>query len=157
MRTQIIFLAFLTISFNGFAVDMSLFNAEGIFSIWTQSNRTASITLFDIDNHGDFHNYGFLDLKVGDLGSKNSIYFGNKSLNFKGVYDFKIEHSTLSIKVTDLNKDGYLDIVEGNSEERNYVYLGPKNGKYIENGLSEDLKDDTYNGLGYAAVPDLNT
>ncbi|MFT5254160.1 MAG: hypothetical protein ACI87N_003227, partial [Flavobacteriales bacterium] len=49
IRTQIMLLAFLTISFNGFTQDISFFNADGVFSIGTQSNRTASITLFDID------------------------------------------------------------------------------------------------------------
>lgn len=73
-------------------------------------------------------------------------------MNFKRVYDFKTERSTSSIKVADLNKDGYLDIVEGNSEERNYVYLGQENGEFIEIGLREDLKDDTYN----IEIGDLN-
>lgn len=45
-----------------------------------------------------------------------------------------------------------LDIVEGNSEEKNYVYLGQKNGGFIEIGLREDLKDDTYN----IEIGDLN-
>jgi hypothetical protein len=93
-----------------------------------------------------------LDIVAGNLGSINSIYFGDKDLNFKRVFDFKTERQTSSIKVADLNQDGYLDIVEGNSEERNYVHLGQKNGMFIEIGLREDLKDDTYN----IEIGDLN-
>ena len=59
---------------------------------------------------------------------------------------------TYSIKIADLNQDGLLDIVEGNSEERNYVHLAQKNGEFIEIGLREDLKDDTYN----IEIGDLN-
>ena len=53
MRTQLLVLAVLISSFNGFAQEVSFFNADGFFSIGTQSNRTASINLFDIDQDGD--------------------------------------------------------------------------------------------------------
>ena len=101
---------------------------------------------------GDFDQDGFLDIVTGNLGSKNSIYFGDKNLNFNRVYHFEAERQTQSIKVADLNKDEYLDIVEGNSEQRNYVYLGEANGAFTEIGLREDLKDDTYN----IAIGDVN-
>lgn len=32
-----------------------------------------------------------------------------------------------------------------NSEEQNFVYVGQKNGEFIEIGLRKDLKDETYN------------
>ena len=53
IRKQIILLTLLTISFNGFAQEVTFFNADGFFSIGTQSNRTASITLSDVDQDGD--------------------------------------------------------------------------------------------------------
>ena len=81
-----------------------------------------------------------MDIVTGNLGSKNSIYFGDKKLSFNRVFDFKTERNTSSIKVSDLNQDGYLDIIEGNSEERNYVHLGQKNKEFKEIGLREDLK-----------------
>jgi hypothetical protein len=59
---------------------------------------------------------------------------------------------TSSINVADFNQDGNLDIVEGNSEGRNYVYLGQKNGEFIEIGLRDDLMDDTY----HIEIGDLN-
>ena len=173
--------AALVITINGFAQGVTFFNAGGAFTIGTQSNRTASITLFDIDLDGDldalvangrhwaeqnyiyyndgkggfksaqpigkyldasyaikspeFNNDGFLDIITGNLGTKNNIYFGNKDLNFKQVYDFKPKHMTSSIKVVDLNQDGNLDLVEGNFEEQNFVYLGQENGGFVEIAL----------------------
>ena len=58
---------------------------------------------------------------------------------------FEKERETYSIKIVDLNQDGILDIIEGNSEQQNYVFIGKSNGKFNEIGLREDLKDDTYN------------
>ena len=66
-------------------------------------------------------------------------------MSFIKVYNFKAERTTYCITIADLNQDGYLDIVEGNSGERNYVYLGQKNGAFKEIGLREDLEGNTYN------------
>jgi hypothetical protein len=82
---------------------------------------------------------------VGNINSENKIYFGNKKQNFKKTHCFGNKRETSSIKLADLNKDGFLDIIEGNFEERNYVYIGRENGEFKEIGLREDLKDDTYN------------
>lgn len=49
---QIVLLSFLAISFKGFTQEVSFLNADGFFSIGISSNRTASITLFAIDNDG---------------------------------------------------------------------------------------------------------
>jgi hypothetical protein len=83
-----------------------------------------------------------LDIATGNLGSKNSIYFGDENLSYNRVYDFKPKRNTSSIKISDLTQDGFLDIVEGNLDERNYVYLGPKNGTFTEICLDKDSKDD---------------
>ena len=53
MQKHTLLLTFLTISLNIFSQDVTFFNADGFYSIGTQSNRTASITLFDIDKDGD--------------------------------------------------------------------------------------------------------
>ena len=45
-----------------------------------------------------------------------------------------------------------MDIVEGNSEQQNYVFIGKSNGEFNEIELREDLKDDTYN----VEIGDLN-
>lgn len=113
---------------------------------------------------GDFDKDGFLDIIAGNLGSKNVIYFGDENLEFQRTFEFSAERMTSSIKVADLNRDGYLDIVEGNSEERNYVFMGKKDLGFLEIGLREDLKDDTYNietgdinGDGYPDIIESNS
>ena len=59
---------------------------------------------------------------------------------------------TSSLKTGDVNKDGILDIAEGNSEQPNYVYLGKSDGTFIEMELGKALKDDTYD----IDIADLN-
>lgn len=46
-----------------------------------------------------------------------SIKEGSKSLTFNRIFDYKTECCTLSIRIIDLHKDGYLDIAEGTSEQ----------------------------------------
>ena len=59
---------------------------------------------------------------------------------------------TASIAVADLDKDGDLDVVEGNSEQPNYVHLGKRDGSFTEVALGKDQKSDTYN----IKIGDLN-
>ena len=49
-------------------------------------------------------------------------------------------------------KMGNLDIVEGDSEQRSYVFLGNDNGGFKEIWWQKDLKDNTYN----IEIGDLN-
>ncbi len=88
--------------------------------------------------------------------AQDYYYNGREKIEFKKSHDsyivFDTAHHTQSITVADLNQDGFLDIVEGNSEQRNYVYLGQQNGEFKEIGLREDVKDDTYN----IEIGDLN-
>ena len=100
----------------------------------------------------DFDKDGYFDIITGNLGSRNIIYYGDKNLVFERTFEFKAERHTSSIKVADLDQDGILDIIEGNKGERNYVFKGSSSGQYIEIGLRDDLKDNTYN----VEVGDLN-
>jgi len=75
-----------------------------------------------------------------------------------------IRKNTSSVKVADLNGDGYTDIVEGNYEQANYVYLGNENGGFREICLAEDLNADTYdiilgdlNGDGWIDIIEANS
>jgi hypothetical protein len=54
--------------------------------------------------------------------------------------------------VADLNQDGYLDVIEGNDEAPNFVYLGNENGGFNAVSLNNELKDETY----HISVGDLN-
>lgn len=128
MRTQIILLAFLTISFNGFAQDVSFFNADGIFSIGTQSNRTASITLSDIDQDGD------LDALVANgrhWAEQNYIYYNDGNGGFKLAQPIgKFLDASYSVKSADLNNDGFMDIAVANDNIENKIYFGSANQNF---------------------------
>ncbi|MGA9590198.1 MAG: VCBS repeat-containing protein [Salegentibacter sp.] len=86
------------------------------------------------------------------LKKNNSNYFGDKDGRFQKTLVFSQKRKTYSIKVSDLNNDGYLDIVEGNSEDNNYVFLGNNNSEFKEIKLRKDLKEDTY----HIEIGDLN-
>lgn len=101
----------------------------------------------------DFDRDGYPDIIAGNLGQENIIYYGGKNVISDRTFSFEPKRATQSIEVADLNMDGFPDIIEGNSEERNYVYLGQENGGFLEVGLREDTKDDTY----HVTSGDLNS
>ena len=77
---KIILLFILLLSLNSHAQEVSFLNADGFFSIGTQSNRTASITLFDINKDGN------LDALVANgrhWAEQNYIYYGDGKGGFK--------------------------------------------------------------------------
>ena len=70
----------LSASLSSFSQDVNFINADGRFSIGTQSNRTASITLFDIDKDGD------LDALVANgrhWAEQNYLYYNEGYGGFK--------------------------------------------------------------------------
>jgi len=80
----------LTISIHGTAQSISFLNADGFFSIGTQSNRTASITLIDIDQDviegkNEKEEYVPRDLDLAYVQSLENRFFKSvgKILNYK--------------------------------------------------------------------------
>ena len=53
MKKTVLILTILALSINGFSQNIRFQNHDGFLSIGTQSNRTASISLVDIDKDGD--------------------------------------------------------------------------------------------------------
>lgn len=125
-------------TFNKIYINNGKLDFSEIIKFGKEDDETRSIDI------GDINNDEFLDIATGNLNAVNKIYFGNHKFTFTKEHSFKTERETASIKIADLNNDGFLDIVEGNFEDRNYVYLGSKSGEFLEIGLREDLKNDTY-------------
>lgn len=125
---QLIILTFLTIPINGFAQEVTFFNADGFFSIGTQSNRTASITLSDMDNDGD------LDALVANgrhWAEQNYIYYNDGKGSFKSAQPIgKFLDASYSIKSADLNNDGLMDIAVANDNVPNKIYFGSANQNF---------------------------
>ena len=128
IRTQIILLTLLTITFNGFAQEVTFLNADGFFSIGTQSNRTASITLIDIDKDGD------LDALVANgrhWAEQNYIYYNDGKGGFKVAQPLgKFLDASYTIKSADFNNDGFMDIAVVNDNIPNKLYFGSFNQNF---------------------------
>ena len=95
--------------------------------IGAEKNPTSSLGLSDIDNDG------YLDLVVGnDSGIRNRLYLndsdnGHFSATSFG-YHLGIESdNTLAIELGDLDNDGYTDVLTGNYEQTNNIYLNNQN------------------------------
>jgi hypothetical protein len=77
----------------------------------------------------DFNRDGHLDLLVGNYGQLNRVYLNNGSGDpFNGVDGFFVggtEFATMSLAVGDLDRDGDLDVVEGNepNNQPNVVHM----------------------------------
>ena len=129
-REHILLLTFLTILYNGFAQETTFFNADGFFSIGTQSNRTASITLSDIDQDGD------LDALVANgrhWAEQNYIYYNDGKGRFKLAQPIgKYLNASYSVKSADLNNDGYMDIAVANDNIPNEIYFGSVNQTFVK-------------------------
>ncbi|SMG36065.1 Repeat domain-containing protein [Marivirga sericea] len=112
----------LTISFKAVSQDVSFINADGVFSIGTQSNRTASISLIDFDKDGN------LDALVANgrhWAEQNYLYFGDGNGGFKTAQPIgKYLDASYSIKSADLNNDGFMDVVVVNDNIKNRIYFG---------------------------------
>lgn len=120
MRTPILLIAFISISCNAFSQEVSFFNADGFFSIGTQSNRTASITLCDVDKDGD------VDALVANgrhWAEQNYLFYNDGKGGFKLAQPIgKFLDASYTVKSVDLNNDGFPDIIEANSGTWNLYY-----------------------------------
>ena len=91
----------------------------------TAQDDTRSVAVGDMDQDGD------LDLIVGNLFQKITVYFNDGSGSFGSTSTFGTElDATKSIAVGDINGDGSLDIVTGNLDQKNKVYINNGNGNF---------------------------
>ena len=124
MRIYFIAIGFL-FSTGLYAQEVSFFNADGFFSIGTQSNRTASISLFDIDQDGD------LDALVANgrhWAEQNYIYYNDGKGGFKTAQPIgRFLDASYAVKSADFNKDGFMDLAVANDNIPNKIYFGAAN------------------------------
>jgi hypothetical protein len=118
---------------NGFSQDVEFFNAGGFFSIGTQLNRTASITLFDVNQDGS------LDALVANgrhWAEQNYIYFSDGNGGFKVAQPIgKFLDASYSVKSVDFNNDGFMDIAVANDNIPNKIYFSSANDQF-DKGIS---------------------
>ncbi len=119
-------------------------------SITTDIHTTYSVVLGDVDSDGD------LDVIVGNNGAKNRLYLNNGTTNpWSGVSGSDITLDTdltTEVVLGDVDGDGDLDLVVGNSGAENRLYLNngttdPWNG-VSSSTISNDLDTTTSVALG---------
>ena len=105
----------------------------------SDASNSPWVALGDVDADGD------LDLVTGSYGSTNRLYLNNASANpWADVSGSDIvsptvdTEQTCAVELVDLNNDGHLDLVVGNS----YATPGVTNRVYLNNGTS-----DPWNGV----------
>jgi len=84
---------------------------------------------------GDMNGNGALDIVVGNNRQQNVVYLNDGAGNFPNTspyirYFGTGGNATMSVVVGDVNGDGAMDVIVGNSSEQNAVYLNDGTGNF---------------------------
>jgi uncharacterized repeat protein (TIGR01451 family) len=98
------------------------------FPAWSSpsADRTESIALGDVDGDGD------LDLvcgnpAIGSVDFGNTLYLGEKGVFSRDHVWMSAPNGAQSVALGDVDRDGDLDLVFGNAEDPNTIYMGLRN------------------------------
>lgn len=115
-------------------------------------DNTTAVALGDIDGDGD------LDAVLGNTGARSVAYLNDGTGDFGAAgagLPFGSASDTRSIALADVDGDGALDVVAGNHEQQNVIYLGDGNGGFGDAAGTIDFGTGSDATLAVAAG-DLN-
>ena len=122
---------------------VSFYNRKGALSIGTQSHRTASINLFDIDQDGD------LDALVANgrhWPEQNYVHYNTGKGSFKSAQAVgKLLDASYAMKGGDFNGDGNMDLAVANDQVPNKIIWGAKEGIFTKESNFGRLQAPTRN------------
>src|SRR6266436_4569061 len=94
---------------------------------------------------GDFDDDGFIDLVVGNQGSRNLLYRNNGDGTFTQITTGPLVSFVLAVgagmALADYDNDGHLDVIAGGWDERNKLFHNNGDGTFTQtsgSGLDAD-------------------
>ena len=97
---------------------------------------------------GDMNGNGLTDVVAGNYGSKNRLYLNSGGIqpfaHVNGLDIGKEAYGTRVIAVGDVNADNHLDLVEGNYNHKNCIYLNNGTGNPFDEVTTIDISEENY-------------